>query len=76
VLLSAKPDWWTMTGFKRIPEALSEATRACSQSWILIPGYVADQEREESARGRALSELHAAEIEAEKVQRPGRPRRR
>jgi hypothetical protein len=37
VILSAKPDWWTMTGWERV--ASSQHTQACAfqQSWILIP---------------------------------------
>jgi len=56
VLVTAKPDWWTMTGWERIPEAHSAAMRACAQSWILIPAVVADRERAESEQARALAE--------------------
>jgi hypothetical protein len=38
VLVGAKPDWWTMTGWERGPDTLGSAT-ACAyqQSWLLIP---------------------------------------
>lgn len=38
MLVSAKPDWWTMTGWERIPSDHMVEPRAFQQSWILIPG--------------------------------------
>lgn len=37
VLLSVKPDWWTMTGWERVIEDTTGYTRALQQSWILVP---------------------------------------
>ena len=37
MLLSVKPDWWTMTGLERRTEDTTGQTRAYQQSWILIP---------------------------------------
>jgi hypothetical protein len=37
VLISVKPDWWTMTGWERLIEDTTGQTRAYQQSWILIP---------------------------------------
>ena len=38
VLVAAKPDWWTMTGWERGPDALGQPSGcAYQQSWILIP---------------------------------------
>lgn len=37
VLVSCKPDWWTMTGWERVDSATTVAPRAYQQSWILQP---------------------------------------
>lgn len=37
VLLSAKPDWMTMTGWERGPDASGSSPIAFQQSWILVP---------------------------------------
>lgn len=38
VLVAAKPDWWTITGWERGPDALGQPSgRAYQQSWVLIP---------------------------------------
>ena len=37
MLISVKPDWWTMTGWERLTEDTTGDTRAYQQSWILIP---------------------------------------
>jgi hypothetical protein len=37
MLLSVKPDWWTMTGWERALEETTGQTRAYQQSWFLIP---------------------------------------
>jgi hypothetical protein len=37
VLLSAKPDWWTVTGWERSIDDTTGHSRAYQQSWILIP---------------------------------------
>ena len=37
VLLMAKPDWVTITGYQREKEAWTASTRAVSQTWVLIP---------------------------------------
>lgn len=37
VLVGAKPDWWTMTGWERSPDGIGQPTCAYQQSWILIP---------------------------------------
>jgi hypothetical protein len=37
MLLSVKPDRWTMTGRERSTEDATGQTRAYQQSWILIP---------------------------------------
>ena len=44
-IVSAKPDWWTMTGWERLPETTNTRTRAVQQSWILIPAPYAYGER-------------------------------
>jgi hypothetical protein len=43
-LVAVKPDWWTMTGWERSPQATHAHTRAYMQSWILIPSDIADTE--------------------------------
>jgi len=37
MLISAKPDWWTITGWERVIEDTTGQMRAFQQSWILIP---------------------------------------
>lgn len=37
VILSAKPDWWTMTGWERVAASQHVEAAAFQQSWILIP---------------------------------------
>jgi hypothetical protein len=37
VLVSCKPDWWTMTGWERVDSTTTAAPRAFQQSWILQP---------------------------------------
>ncbi len=37
VLVTAKPDWYTMTGWERCVDVSSVTSRAFQQSWILIP---------------------------------------
>lgn len=37
VLISAKPDWLTMTGWERSPDASGSGSIAFQQSWILVP---------------------------------------
>lgn len=38
MLVAAKPDWWTMTGWERGPDALGQPSGcAYQQSWVLIP---------------------------------------
>jgi len=41
-LISAKPDWWTMTGWERIASSTAAASRAAMQSWILVPADKSD----------------------------------
>ena len=36
-VISAKPDWWTITGLERTGEDFGCGVRAYAQSWILIP---------------------------------------
>lgn len=42
-LISAKPDWWTMTGWERLEGGAGVSQRAYQQSWILIPADKASQ---------------------------------
>jgi hypothetical protein len=44
-LVTARADWWTMTGWERVDEAGSSKARACMQSWVLIPATAADDDR-------------------------------
>lgn len=37
VIVSAKPDWWTMTGWERVAASQHVEPCAFQQSWILIP---------------------------------------
>lgn len=37
VLVSCKPDWWTITGWERVDSTTTVAPRAYQQSWILQP---------------------------------------
>jgi hypothetical protein len=37
ILIAAKPDWWTMTGFERAPDSIASNSQAYLQSWVLIP---------------------------------------
>ena len=37
VLVSCKPDWWTLTGWERIDTTVLAPGRAFQQSWILQP---------------------------------------
>ena len=41
-VVSAKPDWWTMTGWERHTEDFGCGPKAFVQSWILIPADAAD----------------------------------
>lgn len=36
-IVSAKPDWWTMTGWERVASSAHVEASAFQQSWILIP---------------------------------------
>lgn len=36
-IVSAKPDWWTMTGWERIANSHKVSPQAFQQSWILVP---------------------------------------
>lgn len=36
-IISAKPDWWTFTGWERIQDGSGVLPRTYQQSWILIP---------------------------------------
>jgi hypothetical protein len=38
VVVSAKPDWWTMTGWERVAVSHDGGACAFQQSWISIPG--------------------------------------
>jgi hypothetical protein len=40
-LVSAKPDWWTMTGWERIANSDKVSPQAFQQSWILVPADMA-----------------------------------
>lgn len=37
VVISAKPDWWTITGWERALDDSTAQARAYQQSWILVP---------------------------------------
>ena len=37
VLVSCKPDWWTLTGWERVEASSWSPGRAFQQSWILQP---------------------------------------
>ena len=37
VLVSCKPDWWTLTGWERVDSSTTSSPRAYQQSWILQP---------------------------------------
>ena len=37
VLVSCKPDWWTLTGWERVDGATTPEPRAFQQRWILQP---------------------------------------
>jgi hypothetical protein len=39
-LISAKPDWWVLSGFERSAAEFSASTRSVAQSWVLIPAGV------------------------------------
>jgi hypothetical protein len=43
VLVSCKPDWWTLTGWERVDTTVLAPGRAFQQSWILQP---LDRERD------------------------------
>lgn len=45
VLVSAKPDWWTMTGWERLDDASGAGSKAWAQSWILVPTDAAGRPR-------------------------------
>jgi hypothetical protein len=36
-LVSARPGWWTMTGWERVEEGSDPLPRTFQQSWVLIP---------------------------------------
>lgn len=48
VLVSAKPDWWTMTGWERVDDSRGAGSKACAQSWILVPADAAGRPRRSS----------------------------
>lgn len=58
VLVSAKPDWWTMTGWERLPDDVGGRPCAFQQSWVLVPAASEDAHR---ARGEAA---HRRAVEA------------
>ena len=37
VIITAKPDWWTITGWERVASSTHADPRAFQQSWIMIP---------------------------------------
>ena len=37
MLVSCKPDWWTLTGWERVDTTVLAPGRAFQQSWILQP---------------------------------------
>jgi hypothetical protein len=39
-LISAKPDWWVLSGFERSTTEFSSDTRSVAQSWVLIPSIL------------------------------------
>lgn len=43
MLVSCKPDWWTLTGWERVDTTVLAPGRAFQQSWILQP---LDRERD------------------------------
>ena len=49
VLVSAKPDWWTMTGWERLDDTSGVGSKAWVQSWILIPADMAGRPRRTAA---------------------------
>lgn len=55
VLVSARPDWWTMTGWERLRDDTTGRPCAFQQSWVLIPAASEDahRARAEEAHRRA-----------------------
>ena len=53
-LVTARADWWTMTGWERIDDVHVSKPRACMQSWILIPADAAEAERTRAAAAHVL----------------------
>lgn len=53
VLLSAKRDWWTMTGWELIADPPSD--RAYQQTWLMVPAEAADRERARSQQATSGS---------------------
>ena len=37
MVVSAKPDWWTLTGWERIDSGSLGSVRTFQQSWVMIP---------------------------------------
>lgn len=73
-LVSARPDLWTMTGWERVADDKASHSRACVQSWILIPADAAEQERARSALSAQLgnqehrdAQLAAADLAAKAI---------
>lgn len=56
MIVSAKPDFWTVTGWERVPNMYPDKARAVQQSWLMIPADVADADAAESSRRTALAE--------------------
>ena len=55
LLITARADWWTMTGWERLDGTHATKPRACMQSWILIPADAAEAERLRAAEAHRLS---------------------
>ena len=55
LLVTARADWWTMTGWERIEGSHASKTRACMQSWILIPADAAEAERMRASEAHRLN---------------------
>ena len=55
LLVTARAEWWTMTGWERIEGSHASKPRACMQSWILIPADSAEAERMRASEAHRLN---------------------
>ena len=70
-LVTARADWWTMTGWERIDDVHASKPRACMQSWILIPADAAEGDRSRAASAHLLQSAGSDPLVSSSAARKG-----